>query len=51
MHYVIGSQLGWAYVPFIFAVGVAYVWIVDRLLGEQASVRPSQKAPSVPKAA
>ena len=32
MRYMIGSQMGWIAVPFIFVVGAAYVWIVDRLL-------------------
>lgn len=32
MHYVIGSQLGWAATAVIFAIGGAYMWFVGRIL-------------------
>jgi hypothetical protein len=51
MRYLIGSELGWVAVPFIFLVGVAYIWVVDRMLGAKAGVRPQEEAPSATKAA
>lgn len=36
MRYFIGSELGWIAVPFLFVVGAAYVWVMDRLLRNKA---------------
>jgi hypothetical protein len=43
MHGLIGSEMGWIAVPFIFVVGVAYVWIVDRLLSRSAGARTAEQ--------
>jgi len=32
MHFMIGSQMGLVALPFIVGVGLAYMWVVGRLL-------------------
>lgn len=51
MRYLIDSQMGWAAVPFIVLIGVAYVWLADRLLNRKARVATREDAPSIAKAA
>ena len=51
MHYMIGSQMGLIAVPFIFVVGAAYLWIVDRLLNRHATIAVEVEAPRIAKAA
>ena len=51
MRYMIGSQLGWAAVPFILLVGVAYVWVADRLLGRSTKTTMVEREPKISKAA
>jgi hypothetical protein len=51
MRYLIGGQMGWLAVPFVALVGVAYVWVMERLLGETAKVVRREETPSVKKAA
>jgi hypothetical protein len=51
MRYFIGMQMGWAAVPFIALIAVAYMWLADRLLGRKTSVATREDAPSVAKAA
>jgi hypothetical protein len=51
MRYLIDSQMGWTAVPFIALIGVAYMWLADRLLGRKVKVATSEDVPSVAKAA
>lgn len=51
MRYFIGMQMGWAVVPFIALIGVAYMWLADRLLAPKAKVASHVDVPSVAKAA
>jgi hypothetical protein len=51
MRYLIDSQMGWAAVPFIALIGVAYMWLADRLLDRKAKVATRVDVPSVAKAA
>jgi hypothetical protein len=52
MRYLIGSGMGLATVPFILLVGVAYVWVMERLLGSKVEItKPAEKRLSVTKAA
>ena len=36
MRYLVGSQMGLLAVPFVVLVGVAYVWVMERLLGRKS---------------
>jgi hypothetical protein len=51
MRYLIDSQMGWAAVPFIVLIGVAYMWLADRLVNRKAKVARHEDVPSVAKAA
>jgi hypothetical protein len=51
MRYLIGSQIGWAAVPFVLIVGAAYLWLADRWLGRKADVQTSHERESITKAA
>jgi hypothetical protein len=51
MRYLIGGQMGLVAFPFIVLVGVAYAWVMERLLGEKAEVVRREETPSVKKAA
>jgi hypothetical protein len=51
MRYLIESQMGWATVPFIVAIGAAYLWAMDRLLGRTAKVQTLEQTATVRKAA
>jgi hypothetical protein len=51
MRYLIGSQMGLFAVPFIVLVGIAYVWVMDRLLGQKSEIVKRTETPSVTKAA
>ena len=51
MRYFIESQIGWAAVPFIVLIGVAYMWLADSLLNRKAEVAIRHDVPSVAKAA
>ena len=51
MRYFIDSQMGWAAVPFIVLIGVAYMWLADRLLDRKAKVTTHVDVASVAKAA
>ena len=42
MRTVIGHALGWGVVPFIALVGLAYGWVVSRILARQP--RPKTQA-------
>ncbi len=48
MRYMIGSQMDLVAAPIIFLVGVAYVWVADRLLSRKAGARTVEQAPTVP---
>lgn len=47
MRYMIGGEMGWIAVPVIFLVGVAYVWVAERLLSRKSGARPEEQVPSV----
>jgi hypothetical protein len=51
MRYLIDSQMGWATVPFIVAIGAAYLWVADRLLGRKTTVETHVETPSITRAA
>jgi hypothetical protein len=51
MRYFIGMQMGWAVVPFIALIGVAYMWLADSLLNRKAKVATRHDVPSVARAA
>ena len=51
MRYLIGSQMGLFAVPFIVLAGVAYVWVIERLLGRKSEVASQAESTSVQKAA
>jgi hypothetical protein len=51
MRYMIGSQIGWAALPVLIAASVCYMWVAERLVGRKMAARPTEKAPSLPKAA
>jgi hypothetical protein len=51
MHYMIGSEMGWAAVPFILLVGVAYVWVADMLLSRSTKTSAQEREPRVDKTA
>ena len=51
MHYMIGSEMGWAAVPFIFLVGALYVWVADMLVNRSAKTSVQEHRPSVDRAA
>jgi hypothetical protein len=51
MRYLIGSQMGWASVPFIVLAGVAYVWVAERLMARKSKTANTAEAPSVKNAA
>jgi len=51
MRYMIGSELGWVAVPFIFLVGVAYVWVADRLLSRSTKTTMVEHKARISKAA
>jgi hypothetical protein len=51
MRYLIGGQMGLLAFPFIVLVGVAYAYVMERLLGEKAKVAKSEETPSIAKAA
>ena len=51
MRYLVGSQMGLFAVPFIVLVGVAYVWVMERLLGRKSDVVKLTETPSVKKVA
>ena len=52
MRYLIGGQMGLVAFPFIVLVGVAYAWVMERLLAGKANVAQSEEeTPSVKKAA
>jgi hypothetical protein len=51
MRYLIDSQMGWAAVPFVALIGVAYMWLADSLLGRKVKVTTREDVPSVAKAA
>lgn len=51
MRYVIDMQMGWAVVPFIALIGVAYMFVADRLINRKARVVTHRDVPSVAKAA
>ena len=51
MRYFIGMQMGWAAVPFIALIGVAYMFVVDRLITRKTTVVTRKDVPSVAKAA
>jgi hypothetical protein len=51
MRYLIDSQMGWAAVPFIALIGVAYMWLAESLLNRKAKVATRHDIPSVAKAA
>jgi hypothetical protein len=38
MRYLIGSQMSLLAVPFIFVVGAAYVWVMERVLGKKPAM-------------
>jgi uncharacterized membrane protein len=38
MHYLMGSEMGWAAVPFIVAVGVVYTWLAGLLVNRTTKV-------------
>jgi len=38
MHYLMGSEMGWAAVPFIVAVGVIYTWLASLLVNRTTKV-------------
>jgi uncharacterized membrane protein len=52
MRYFIGGQMGIVAFPFIVLVGVAYAWVMERLLAGKAKVaKPEEETSSVKKAA
>jgi hypothetical protein len=51
MRYFIGMQMGWAAVPVIALIGVAYMWLADSLLNRKAKVAIRTDVPSIAKAA
>jgi hypothetical protein len=51
MRYLVGSQMGLFAVPFVVLVGVAYVWVTERLLGRKSEIAKQTETPSVRKAA
>jgi hypothetical protein len=53
MRYFIGMQMGWAVVPVIALIGVAYMWLADRLLNRSAKAKGAMRhdVPSIAKAA
>lgn len=51
MRYLIGSEIGWAALPVLIVVSVAYIWVVDRLLSRKPKAGTRETAPSVEKAA
>ena len=51
MRYFIGMQMGWAVVPFIALIGVAYMWLADSLLNRKTKVASRVDVPSIAKAA
>jgi uncharacterized membrane protein len=51
MRYLVGSQMGLFAVPFVVLVGVAYVWVMERLLGRKSEIVKQTETPSVKKAA
>jgi hypothetical protein len=50
MRFFIESEMGWAAVPFIVLIGVAYMWLADRLLTRKASATHVD-VPTIAKAA
>jgi hypothetical protein len=51
MRYLIGGQMGLIAFPFIVLVGVAYAWVMERLLAGKAKGAESEDTASVKKAA
>jgi hypothetical protein len=51
MRYLIGGQMGLIAFPFIVLVGVAYAWVMERLLAGKAKVARSEENSSLKKAA
>jgi hypothetical protein len=51
MRYLVGSQMGLFAVPFVVLVGVAYVWVMERLLGRKSEIVKQTETPSAEKAA
>ena len=51
MRYLIGGQMGLVAFPFIVLVGVAYAWVMERLLAGKAKVVEPAETQSVSKAA
>jgi hypothetical protein len=51
MRYLIGGQMGLVAFPFIVLVGVAYAWVMERLLAGKARVAKPAETPSMTKAA
>ena len=51
MRYLIGGQMGLIAFPFIVLVGVAYAWVMERLLAGKAKVAKLEETSSVKKAA
>lgn len=47
MRYMIGSQMDLIAAPIILLVGVAYVWVADRLLNRKTGARPAEQVPTV----
>jgi hypothetical protein len=45
MRYLIGGQMGLVAFPFIVLAGVAYAWVMDRLLaGKAKAAKPAETA-------
>jgi hypothetical protein len=51
MRYLVGSQMGLLAVPFIVLVGVAYAWVMERLLGRKSEIVRQTESPSLKKVA
>jgi hypothetical protein len=51
MRYLIGSQMGLFAVPFVALVGIAYVWMMERLLGRKSEIVKQTETPSIKKVA
>jgi hypothetical protein len=51
MRYLVGSQMALLAVPFVVLVGVAYVWVMERLLGRKSEIVRQTESPSLQKVA
>jgi hypothetical protein len=51
MRYLIGGQMGLVAFPFIVLVGVAYAWVMERLLAGKAKAAMPAETTSLKKAA